>query len=1181
MATIALVAFAGATGLTGAAAGIAAGVAGTIGGLIDSRFLFPLFGDSRQDKSQNLLGPRLESLQLQSAAEGSAINFAIGPENKMAGTIIWLSKTKEAKKDTTTTTGGGGGKGGLGGGGSQEVTTTRTTYTYFIDIAIGISEGVVNKIVRIWADGKIIYEDVNNQDISVSSNLLRAEIRQEYKTVPGPNPRERLNGLEAFGRYGGQVQVRVLRQQWMDIISPSGGPDLTIFVSGFNNTIITGFTNSANNLATRLQGVRSGPSGVVGQPGRLETGETAVRLNIPINATIGDEAAGNTIGIVQIKPNINKNQVQDFTLYPGDQTQSADPTIEAAEGVGEVSGFRGIAYVVFEDLFLGNYGNRVPNFTFEVERDVSPHTVDSTFNEILTRAGLVSAEIDTSALTESMRGYSVSGPQSTIRQLDPLALAFNVQATESQGKIILTKRGTAAPQAIVTSDLAAHEHGQDILRSVVITDGSSFDLPNEVNVTHIDPDNELQEGSQREKRIDTPLDGVVKITLPITLSANDARAIAKNELWTPWANRRIAELSLPPSYLYLEENDLITFTAGGQSYTVMIKQLDRGDNGIIQIVGVVEEIATATQSGDGASPLGKGVGILGVSSDTFLEVLDIPGLHDTHLNVPGYYLAVSSSNAADEFIGVEVFATLDGTNFNLVMEVPVESTMGYVEGAVLPTGNIGLREPLTTVEVLLAEGSVASVTESEFLDGKNRALIGDEIIAFKTVTLLNTNHYELKDIIRGIKDTPTYRHAPNERFILLSGGGPQFAGLSISNLDKVQQFRAVPIGALVADPFTTSRNLHAENLRPYKPIPLTEEWATTGHETRWVRRTRASKGIFSPASVSLDEEVQTFEVEFASNDAVQASVDLTVAVQPTNNDTMTIDGRTYTFQTTLTDVNGNIFIGVSLAATQQNIIDALERTGQPGTQYANSTLMHESVETDVLGFVANVLTLKAKSHGTDDDENTYVSTETFTSGSNVFSAATFLGGVDNTIFRTIETIDQDFSVYTYDQRVSDSAPIGIRAKTQLTMPVNPSDGDTLTIDDRTYTFVTTVIPNKTDQIGILATATLTQQSFINVLAGAGTGPPDTNNVTLEHDTVASAGFSGGIAQIQAKNDGHPTNGIDTTETFTSPSNFFTGATLGLFGSAGAPATQGILVTVYQISAKVGRGHGAQALQFDG
>lgn len=53
-------------------------------------------------------------------------------------------------------------------------------------------------------------------------------------------------------------------------------------------------------------------------------------------------------------------------VYRGTQTQSADPKIVAVEGTDNVPAYRGIAYVVLEDLGLAQFGNRVPQFTFEV-----------------------------------------------------------------------------------------------------------------------------------------------------------------------------------------------------------------------------------------------------------------------------------------------------------------------------------------------------------------------------------------------------------------------------------------------------------------------------------------------------------------------------------------------------------------------------------------------------------------------------------------------------------------------------------------------------------------------------------------------------------------------------------------------------------------------------------------------
>lgn len=55
-----------------------------------------------------------------------------------------------------------------------------------------------------------------------------------------------------------------------------------------------------------------------------------------------------------------------FTIYYGTEDQEPDPTIEAEEGAGNVPAFRGYAYVVFDALQLQEFGNRVPNFTWEV-----------------------------------------------------------------------------------------------------------------------------------------------------------------------------------------------------------------------------------------------------------------------------------------------------------------------------------------------------------------------------------------------------------------------------------------------------------------------------------------------------------------------------------------------------------------------------------------------------------------------------------------------------------------------------------------------------------------------------------------------------------------------------------------------------------------------------------------------
>ena len=57
-------------------------------------------------------------------------------------------------------------------------------------------------------------------------------------------------------------------------------------------------------------------------------------------------------------------------IHAGDETQAPDPLIVAKEGADHAPAYRGLAYVVFERLALADYGNRVPQLSFEVVKPV-------------------------------------------------------------------------------------------------------------------------------------------------------------------------------------------------------------------------------------------------------------------------------------------------------------------------------------------------------------------------------------------------------------------------------------------------------------------------------------------------------------------------------------------------------------------------------------------------------------------------------------------------------------------------------------------------------------------------------------------------------------------------------------------------------------------------------------------
>lgn len=120
-------------GPIGAAIGQAAGA--LAGNMVD-RALF--------SSGRSVQGARLSSARIPGADEGEAITRVYG-HARIGGTLIWATRfTEHVSRERT------GGKGG--GGGS----TTVTTYSYSANFAVGLCEGEIAMVRRIWADGQLL-----------------------------------------------------------------------------------------------------------------------------------------------------------------------------------------------------------------------------------------------------------------------------------------------------------------------------------------------------------------------------------------------------------------------------------------------------------------------------------------------------------------------------------------------------------------------------------------------------------------------------------------------------------------------------------------------------------------------------------------------------------------------------------------------------------------------------------------------------------------------------------------------------------------------------------------------------------------------------------------------------------------------------------------------------------------
>ena len=101
-------------------------------------------------------------------------------------------------------------------------------------------------------------------------------------------------------------------------------------------------------------------------------------------------------------------------VYTGQSDQAADPLIAANEGIANCPAYRGLAYVVFEDLDLSEFYNRLPALTFEVIADEEGFSLADIVGEII-------EDVDADVSLPELMGFTCDGSiADTFSQLQPI-----------------------------------------------------------------------------------------------------------------------------------------------------------------------------------------------------------------------------------------------------------------------------------------------------------------------------------------------------------------------------------------------------------------------------------------------------------------------------------------------------------------------------------------------------------------------------------------------------------------------------------------------------------------------------------------------------------------------------------------------------------------------------------------
>ena len=101
-------------------------------------------------------------------------------------------------------------------------------------------------------------------------------------------------------------------------------------------------------------------------------------------------------------------------VYRGSETQEPDPLIETIEGAGQAPAYRGTAYIVFEDLPLERFGNRVPQFSLEVVKPPPPRQTGQAIGDVVEGVNIIPASGEFVYATDIIRTREFPGREQPV-----------------------------------------------------------------------------------------------------------------------------------------------------------------------------------------------------------------------------------------------------------------------------------------------------------------------------------------------------------------------------------------------------------------------------------------------------------------------------------------------------------------------------------------------------------------------------------------------------------------------------------------------------------------------------------------------------------------------------------------------------------------------------------------------
>ncbi|UZW53886.1 phage tail protein [Sphingobium sp. JS3065] len=556
-----------------------------------------------------------------------------------------------------------------------------------------------------------------------------------------------------------------------------------------------------------------------------------------------------------------KTELGAFRLHMGGEDQAVDPLIAAAEGLGLTPGHRGIAYAVFEDLALADYGNRIPSLTFEIEADEGAVPV----------GGMV-AELSGGMLTGDGLGW-VDGMAASGRDvgdaLAPLAEAFDLAFVAEEGGLRLRASGAEGGAVVGAAGLCRAVNGR-ALDGFEQSGGAADGVPVALSVRYYDAARDYQAGVQR---IGRPGPGRLEqgVDLPVVLSGQDARALAARKMAMAWTGRATMTLRCGWDALRHGPGDVVTVEGVPGLWRIEEREWE----------AMAVRLALRRVPGAGtAIPAGASSGAVVRQTDrphgpTTLMLADLPLIRDGLATAP---VVVAAASGGEGWRGAALFAIGATGEASPVGRTAGRAVMGRVD-APLPAGSATLIDAVHAVQVTLlaADMELHGADEAALALGRNLCLVGRELIQFSHAVQTGEASFRLEGLRRGLFGTEWAMafHEAGEHFLLLEEDRliePFAAYGGVSEMGGGVRVAAIGVGD--SEPSEALLTVSGEAVAPPSPVHVTARPDGGGGWTvGWTRRSRNGWRWTSGTDVPLGEDREAYELTlWAGADAVRRIV---------------------------------------------------------------------------------------------------------------------------------------------------------------------------------------------------------------------------------------------------------------------------------------------------------------------